>query len=39
LFGADAGLVILPAILYHMAQLILSAPVAVRLQKSAANKR
>ena len=39
LFGADAGLVILPAILYHMAQLIVSAPVAVRLQKSAANRR
>ncbi len=33
LFGSHAGLVILPAILYHMAQLLLSAPVAGRLAK------
>jgi solute carrier family 10 (sodium/bile acid cotransporter), member 7 len=33
LFGADAGLVILPAIIYHMAQLLVSAPVATRLAK------
>ncbi len=39
LFGDAAGLIILPAILYHMAQLIVSAPVAVRLQKFAANMR
>jgi solute carrier family 10 (sodium/bile acid cotransporter), member 7 len=32
LFGADAGLVILPAILYHMMQLLVSAPIAARLQ-------
>jgi solute carrier family 10 (sodium/bile acid cotransporter), member 7 len=31
LFGASAGLIILPAILYHMAQLLLSAPIAARL--------
>ncbi len=34
LFGNQAGLIILPAILYHMAQLILSAPVAKWLAKS-----
>ncbi len=34
LFGADAGLVILPAILYHMMQLLVSAPVAARLKNS-----
>ncbi len=34
LFGKDAGIVILPAILYHMAQLLLSAPVAGRLAKA-----
>ncbi len=33
LFGADAGVVILPAILYHIMQLLLSAPVAGRLAK------
>jgi solute carrier family 10 (sodium/bile acid cotransporter), member 7 len=33
LFGADAGLIILPAILYHIAQLLLSAPLAARLAK------
>ena len=33
LFGVDAGLVILPAILYHMAQLLVSAPIAGRLAK------
>jgi solute carrier family 10 (sodium/bile acid cotransporter), member 7 len=33
LFGADVGLVILPAIIYHMAQLLVSAPVATRLAK------
>ncbi len=30
LFGSEAGLIILPAILYHIAQLILSAPLASR---------
>ena len=35
LFGADAGLIILPAILYHVAQLILSAPLSARLARSA----
>jgi solute carrier family 10 (sodium/bile acid cotransporter), member 7 len=34
LFGANAGLVILPAILYHMMQLLISAPIAARLKKS-----
>ncbi len=34
LFGADAGLVILPAILYHMMQLLVSAPAAGRLARS-----
>jgi sodium/bile acid cotransporter 7 len=33
LFGNAAGLILLPAILYHMAQLILSAPIAARLAK------
>ncbi|MBK8374691.1 MAG: bile acid:sodium symporter [Sphingomonadales bacterium] len=33
LFGSSAGLIVLPAILYHMAQLLLSAPVAARLAK------
>ena len=33
LFGGDAGLVILPAILYHMAQLLVSAPIANKLAK------
>ena len=33
LFGSSAGLILLPAILYHMAQLLLSAPVAARLAK------
>jgi solute carrier family 10 (sodium/bile acid cotransporter), member 7 len=33
LFGADAGLVILPAIIYHISQLLLSAPLASRLAK------
>jgi solute carrier family 10 (sodium/bile acid cotransporter), member 7 len=33
LFGADAGLIILPLIFYHIAQLILSAPLATRLAK------
>jgi sodium/bile acid cotransporter 7 len=31
LFGNQAGLIILPAIIYHIAQLILSAPIAARL--------
>lgn len=31
LFGAEAGLILLPTILYHMAQLIVSAPIAARL--------
>jgi solute carrier family 10 (sodium/bile acid cotransporter), member 7 len=34
IFGASAGLIILPAILYHMAQLLLSAPIAARLGNS-----
>lgn len=33
LFGPDAGLILLPAIIYHMAQLILSAPLATRLSR------
>lgn len=34
LFGADAGLIVLPAVIYHMAQLILSAPLSAHLAKS-----
>jgi solute carrier family 10 (sodium/bile acid cotransporter), member 7 len=34
LFGNAAGLILLPAILYHMAQLIVSAPIAARLAKA-----
>jgi solute carrier family 10 (sodium/bile acid cotransporter), member 7 len=34
LFGSAAGLVVLPAILYHMAQLLLSAPLAARLARN-----
>jgi solute carrier family 10 (sodium/bile acid cotransporter), member 7 len=33
LFGSAAGLIVLPAIIYHMAQLLLSAPLAARLAK------
>ncbi len=33
LFGSAAGLILLPAILYHMAQLIISAPIAARLRQ------
>ena len=33
LFGSAVGLILLPAILYHMAQLIVSAPIAARLAK------
>jgi solute carrier family 10 (sodium/bile acid cotransporter), member 7 len=33
LFGANAGLIVLPAIIYHMAQLLLSAPIAARLRQ------
>ncbi|MFN5644445.1 MAG: bile acid:sodium symporter family protein [Sphingomonadales bacterium] len=33
LFGSGAGLILLPAILYHMAQLLVSAPIAARLAK------
>jgi sodium/bile acid cotransporter 7 len=33
LFGDAAGLIILPAILYHMAQLVLSAPLANRMAR------
>ena len=33
LFGSASGLILLPAILYHMAQLIVSAPIAARLAK------
>jgi sodium/bile acid cotransporter 7 len=35
LFGADAGVIVLPAVIYHMAQLILSAPLSARLAKGA----
>lgn len=31
LFGSNAGLIILPAVIYHIAQLIFSAPLAARL--------
>ncbi|MFC4291599.1 bile acid:sodium symporter family protein [Sphingorhabdus arenilitoris] len=34
LFGGNAGLIILPAILYHMAQLVISAPLAARLARN-----
>jgi solute carrier family 10 (sodium/bile acid cotransporter), member 7 len=34
LFGNAAGLILMPAILYHIAQLILSAPIAARLAKA-----
>ena len=34
LFGASAGLIVLPAIIYHMAQLLLSAPLAARFARS-----
>lgn len=33
LFGSGAGLILLPAIIYHMAQLLVSAPIAARLAK------
>ena len=33
LFGNAAGLILLPTILYHMAQLLVSAPIAARLSK------
>lgn len=33
LFGAEAGLILLPAIAYHMVQLVVSAPVASRISK------
>jgi solute carrier family 10 (sodium/bile acid cotransporter), member 7 len=33
LFGSAAGLIVLPAIIYHMAQLLVSAPVAAKLAK------
>lgn len=33
LFGSAAGLLLLPTILYHMAQLLISAPLAARLAK------
>ena len=33
LFGAEAGLILLPAIIYHIAQLLVSAPLATRLIK------
>jgi solute carrier family 10 (sodium/bile acid cotransporter), member 7 len=39
LFGADAGLVILPAILYHMAQLLASALIAARLKNAEYGRR
>ena len=34
LFGSSAGLIVLPAIIYHMAQLLLSAPLAARFALS-----
>lgn len=34
LFGSSAGLIVLPAIIYHMAQLLLSAPLAAKLARS-----
>jgi solute carrier family 10 (sodium/bile acid cotransporter), member 7 len=39
LFGTNAGLVILPAIIYHIMQLLISAPVAGRLAKGSAALR
>jgi sodium/bile acid cotransporter 7 len=33
LFGSGAGLIVLPAIIYHMMQLLASAPLASRLAK------
>jgi sodium/bile acid cotransporter 7 len=33
LFGSSAGLIVLPAIIYHMAQLLLSAPLAARFAR------
>lgn len=37
--GPEAGMVILPALLYHQAQLIVSAPLANRLAAAAASRR
>lgn len=37
LFGDQAGLIILPAIAYHMAQLLISALLASRLASKAAH--
>jgi solute carrier family 10 (sodium/bile acid cotransporter), member 7 len=34
LFGSGAGLIVLPAIIYHMIQLLVSAPIAARLAKA-----
>jgi solute carrier family 10 (sodium/bile acid cotransporter), member 7 len=34
LFGGGAGLIVLPAIIYHMMQLLASAPIAARLAKA-----
>ncbi len=39
LFGNQAGLIILPAILYHIAQLILSAPLAKRLARGSETEK
>ena len=36
LFGDKAGLILLPAILYHMAQLVLSAPLSARMARRGA---
>jgi solute carrier family 10 (sodium/bile acid cotransporter), member 7 len=33
LFGSGAGLIVLPAIIYHMMQLLVSAPLAGRLAR------
>jgi solute carrier family 10 (sodium/bile acid cotransporter), member 7 len=38
LFGNQAGLIILPAILYHMAQLVLSAPLASRIARAGVSR-
>jgi solute carrier family 10 (sodium/bile acid cotransporter), member 7 len=38
LFGSGAGLILLPAIIYHMMQLLASAPLAIRLNKSPSHR-
>jgi len=39
LFGSDAGIIILPAICYHVAQLTLSAPLSSRFARSGAQSQ